>query len=62
MNVLEYLEDVLLFFKELLCKSSLLSILELCSTLTFVVHGVYFGLLCNTKVLVHNIWYQSIQS
>jgi hypothetical protein len=32
MNVFGYVEEVLLFFKELLCN---LSILELCSTLTF---------------------------
>jgi hypothetical protein len=32
-------------FKELLCISSLLSILDMCSTLTFGVHDVYFGFL-----------------
>jgi ABC-type multidrug transport system permease subunit len=34
MNVFGYLEEVLLFFKELLCNSSLLSLLELCSMFT----------------------------
>jgi hypothetical protein len=32
-------------YNELLCNSYLLSILELCSILTFGVHGVYFGFL-----------------
>jgi hypothetical protein len=36
MNVFGYMEEVLLLFKELLCNSSLLSILELFSMLTFV--------------------------
>jgi hypothetical protein len=38
MNVLGYLEKNLLFIKELLCNSSLLSIVGLCATLTFGVH------------------------
>jgi hypothetical protein len=36
MNVFGYLEEVLLLFKDLLYNLSLLSILELCSTLTLV--------------------------
>jgi hypothetical protein len=49
MNVLE----VLLFFKELSCNSSVLSLLELCSTLTSSVHCVHSHLLCYSKYLVH---------
>jgi hypothetical protein len=51
MNVLGYFEEVLLFLRELLCNSYPLSILELCSMLTFDVHGVYSGLLCYLKYL-----------
>jgi hypothetical protein len=42
---LGYLEEVLLFFKELLCNLSLLSILELCSMLTLVYMVCTSGLL-----------------
>jgi hypothetical protein len=55
LDVLGYLEEVPLFFKELLCKSSFSSILELCSTLTVGVHGMNFDLLCYLKYLVQNI-------
>jgi hypothetical protein len=41
MNVLGYLEEVLLFFKELFCNSYLLSILELYSTFTYLCNMVY---------------------
>jgi hypothetical protein len=34
MNVIGHLEEVIIFYKELLCNSSLLFILELCSMLT----------------------------
>jgi hypothetical protein len=56
-NVLGCLEEVLLLYKELLCNSSLLSILEFFSMLTFSIHGVYLGLLCYLKYLVFNLLY-----
>jgi hypothetical protein len=62
MNVLGYLEEVLLFLKELLCNLSLLSLLELCSMLTFGVHCFYFGVLCYSKYVVHKIWYYRLWS
>jgi hypothetical protein len=49
MNVFGYLEEVLLFFKELLCN---LPILELCSMLTF---GTWCVLLLCYDILI--IWY-----
>jgi hypothetical protein len=59
MNVVGYLEEVLIFFQELLCNSSLLSILELCSPLIFGVHGVYSSFLLYFKVFVRNIIHQT---
>jgi hypothetical protein len=41
MNVLGYLEEVLLLFKDLLCNSYILSLKELFVTLTYGVHCVY---------------------
>jgi hypothetical protein len=45
MNVLGYLEEVLVLFNKLLCKQSLLSFFELLSMLTFGVNYVYFDCL-----------------
>jgi hypothetical protein len=52
---LGYLEGVILLYKDLSCKSSLLSFLEFCSIFKFCVHCIYSSLLCYFKVLVHNI-------
>jgi hypothetical protein len=55
MNIFGYLEEVLLFFKDLLCNSYLLSKLELCSMLTLVYMVFTFVLLLYFKHLVHNM-------
>jgi hypothetical protein len=55
MNVFSYVEEVLLFFKDLLCN---LSILELCSTLTFYTWCVLLFYYDIFKHLDHYISYQ----
>lgn len=54
MNALGYLEEVLLFMKELFCKPTLLSLLELYSTFTHFLHCVQSCLLWYFKDLIHN--------
>ena len=54
MNVLGYLEEILLFIKDLLYNSSLLSLLGLCSMVTYHVHYVYLDLLFYLQHLLMN--------
>jgi hypothetical protein len=60
MNVFGYLEEVFLFFKELLCNTYLLCILELYSTLTLVYMVCTSNFLCYLKKPVVHTMYTNV--